>query len=177
VMRTTWPVRITRVDGRRLVDTVPIGYSTVRRPDSSMYKGETKTLRDGRVGTLRRTFALRVINGKIAMRRLITSVRVSAPVSKIVAYGTKVRPYSVPGTDHLNWWALAECESGNRLRAVSSGGTYRGLYQFSLSSWHGVGGKGDPIDWGRGEQTYRAKLLFKRRGAGPWPTCGKYLYS
>jgi uncharacterized protein YabE (DUF348 family) len=170
-------VRITRVDGRRLVDTVPIAFSTVRKADSTMYRGETKTLRDGRVGTLRRTFALRYVNGKLAQRKLLTSVRVSAPVARVLAYGTKKRPYSVPGADNLNWWRLAQCESGNRLRAVSSGGTYRGLYQFTLSSWHGVGGKGDPIDWGRDEQTYRAKLLYMRRGAGPWPSCGHYLYS
>ncbi len=170
-------VRITRVDGRRLVDTVPIGYDVVRKADSSMYKGETKTLRDGRVGTLRRTFALRIVNGKVAKKRLMSSVRVSKPVTKVVAYGTKTRPYSVAGADNLNWWRLAQCESGNRTRAVSSGGTYRGLYQFSLSTWHGVGGKGDPIDWGRDEQTYRAKLLYKRRGSSPWPNCGHYLYS
>jgi uncharacterized protein YabE (DUF348 family) len=170
-------VRITRVSGRRLVDTVPIDYRVIRKPDASMYTDQTKTLRAGRVGTLRRTFALRIVNGQITKKRLMTSVRVSAPVNKIVAYGTKKRPYSVPGADNLNWWRLAQCESGNRLRAVSSGGTYRGLYQFTLSSWHGVGGKGDPIDWGRDEQTYRAKLLYKRRGAGPWPSCGHYLYS
>lgn len=170
-------VRITRVDGRNMVDTVPIGFDVVRKPDSSMYKGDTKTLRAGRVGTLRRTFTLRVVDGKVTQKRLISSVRVSDPVTKIVAYGTKYRPYSVPGADHLNWWRLAQCESGNRPRAVSSGGTYRGLYQFSLSTWRGVGGKGDPIDWGRDEQTYRAKLLYMRRGAGPWPTCGKYLFS
>lgn len=170
-------VRVTRVDGGRLVDTVPIAFGVERRPDSSMFKGDTKTVREGRVGTLRRTFSLRLVNGKLMQKRLVTSVRVSAPVTKIVAYGTKVRPYSVPGADNLNWYALAQCESGNRVRAVSSGGTYRGLYQFTLSSWHGVGGKGDPIDWGRGEQTYRAKLLYMRRGTSPWPTCGKRLYS
>jgi uncharacterized protein YabE (DUF348 family) len=170
-------VRITRVSGRRLVDTIAINYQVIRKPDSSMYTDQTKTLRAGRVGTLRRTFDLRIVNGHIAKKRLMTSVRVSAPVNKIVAYGTKKRPYSVPGADNLNWWRLAQCESGNRLRAVSRGGTYRGLYQFTLSAWHGVGGKGDPIDWGRDEQTYRAKLLYKRRGSGPWPSCGHYLYS
>jgi uncharacterized protein YabE (DUF348 family) len=170
-------VRITRVDGRRLVDTVPIAYSTVRKPDSSMYRGDTKTLRSGRVGAMRRTFALRFVNGKLAQKKLLTSVRVAAPVTRVVAYGTKKRPYSVPGADNLNWWRLAQCESGNNLRSTGGNGTYRGLYQFTLTSWHSVGGKGDPIDWGRDEQTYRAKLLYMRRGSSPWPTCGHYLYS
>ncbi|HUR51002.1 MAG TPA: ubiquitin-like domain-containing protein [Mycobacteriales bacterium] len=170
-------VRVTRVDGRRLVDTVPIRYDVVRRADSSMYRGDTRVVRSGRVGTLRRTFALRVVNGKVASKRLTSSVRVSAPVAKIVAYGTKHRKYSVAGADNLNWYRLAQCESGNNLRSTGGNGRYRGLYQFTLSTWHGVGGKGDPIDWGRGEQTYRAKLLYMRRGSSPWPTCGKYLYS
>jgi uncharacterized protein YabE (DUF348 family) len=170
-------VRVTRVSGMRVVTTDAIPYSVVRKPDSSMYRGDTKLVRSGRVGVVRRTYALRYVNGKLAGRHLLASVRTREPVSKIVRYGTKKRPYSVPGADNLNWWRLAQCESGNRTRAVSSGGTYRGLYQFTLSTWHGVGGKGDPIDWGRDEQTYRAKLLYMRRGSSPWPNCGHYLYS
>jgi uncharacterized protein YabE (DUF348 family) len=176
-LRDGMVVRLTRVDGKRLVDTVPIAYSTVRRPDASMYRGDTKVLRSGRVGTLRRTFALRYVNGKLAGKKLVTSVRVAAPVAKIVAYGTKKRAYSVAGADHLNWYALARCESGNNPRAVSSGGTYRGLYQFTLGTWHNLGGKGDPINASREEQTYRAKLLYKQRGSSPWPSCGRLLYS
>ena len=58
---------------------------------------------------------------------------------------------------------------------MSSGWTYRGLYQFSMSTWHGVGGEGDPIDASSAEQTYRAKILYNRSGRSPWPVCGKYL--
>ena len=170
-------VRITRISGRTLVDTVPIAFSVVRKADPTMYTDQQRTLRAGRVGTLRRTFALTYVNGKVARKHLTSSVRVSAPIAKIVKYGTKRRPYSVPGADNLNWWRLAQCESGNHLRSTGGNGTYRGLYQFTMSAWHSVGGTGDPIDWGRGEQTYRAKLLYMRRGTSPWPSCGHYLYS
>jgi uncharacterized protein YabE (DUF348 family) len=170
-------VRITRVDGRTSVENDPIAFSVVRKPDSSMYRGDTKVLRSGRVGVLKRTYALKYVNGRLASKHLTKTVRTAEPVSKILKYGTKRRPYSVPGADNLNWWRLAQCESGNNPRSTGGGGTYRGLYQFTLSSWHGVGGKGDPIDWGRDEQTYRAKLLYMRRGSGPWPSCGHYLYS
>jgi hypothetical protein len=142
-----------------------------------MYKGQTKTVRPGRVGTLRRTFTVRYVNGKLFSRRLATSVRVSAPVAQVVAYGTRQRPRSVPRADGLNWAALARCESGGNPRSVSSGGTYRGLYQFTLGTWHGVGGQGDPIDASSSEQTYRAQLLYRRSGASAWPSCGHYLYS
>jgi uncharacterized protein YabE (DUF348 family) len=176
-LRDNLVVRVTRVSGMRVVTTDAIPYPVVRKPDSDMYRGETKTIRRGRVGTVRRTYALKYVNGKLRGRHLLASVRVSSPVAKIVRYGTKKRPYSVPGADNLNWWRLAQCESGNNPRSTGGGGKYRGLYQFTLSTWHGVGGQGDPIDWGRDEQTYRAKLLYMRRGSSPWPTCGKYLYT
>ena len=170
-------VRITRIDGRTSVESDPIAFDVIRKPDSSMYRGDTKVLRAGRLGVLQRTYALKYVNGKLASKRLTKSLRTAEPIAKILKYGTKKRPYSVPGADHLNWWRLAQCESGNNPRSTGGNGRYRGLYQFTLSTWHGVGGQGDPIDWGRDEQTYRAKLLYMRRGAGPWPSCGHYLYS
>ena len=172
-------IRVTRVDGKRVSEDVEIPFATERQADPSMYKGDTKTLRQGRVGVIHKTYLLTFTNGKLSGRRIATSVRTASPVTKLVAYGTKPRPTysakSVGSADGLNWGALANCESGGNPRAVSSGGTYRGLYQFSLSTWHGVGGSGDPIDASSSEQTYRAKLLYKRSGRSAWPTCGRYL--
>jgi len=170
-------VRITRVSGRTSVENDAIAYDVIRKPDASMYRGTTKTIRAGRVGVMKRTYALTYVNGKLAKKKLMTSVKTAEPVAKILRYGTKRRPYSVEGADHLNWRALAECESGGNPRATGGNGRYRGLYQFTLSTWHGVGGQGDPIDWGWGEQTYRAKILYVRRGDSPWPTCGRLLYT
>ena len=50
------------------------------------------------------------------------------------------------------------------------------LYQFTMSAWAGVGGSGDPIDASSSEQTYRAQLLYRERGASPWPVCGRHLF-
>jgi hypothetical protein len=69
--------------------------------------------------------------------------------------------------------AIAECESHTNPRAVSASGTFRGMYQFSISTWRAVGGKGDPIDATIGEQTKRAKILYARQGSSPWPVCGR----
>jgi resuscitation-promoting factor RpfB len=60
---------------------------------------------------------------------------------------------------------------------VNPSGKYRGLYQFSMATWRSVGGQGDPIDNSAEEQTYRAKVLYNRSGAGQWPHCGKYLFT
>jgi hypothetical protein len=66
---------------------------------------------------------------------------------------------------------IAECESGGNPRAVSPGGTYRGKYQFSLSTWQNLGGKGDPIDATEAEQDRIALKLYRRSGTAPWPNC------
>jgi len=82
--------------------------------------------------------------------------------------------YAVTGADGLNWGALANCESGGNPRAVNPAGYY-GLYQFDMGTWRSVGGSGIPTNASAGEQTYRAKLLYKQRGRSPWPNCGRLL--
>jgi peptidoglycan hydrolase-like protein with peptidoglycan-binding domain len=66
---------------------------------------------------------------------------------------------------------IADCESGGNPRAVSPGGQYRGKYQFSLSTWHNLGGDGDPVDASEGEQDRLALKLYRRSGTAPWPNC------
>jgi peptidoglycan hydrolase-like protein with peptidoglycan-binding domain len=76
----------------------------------------------------------------------------------------------------LNWRALARCESSNNPRAVNPAGYY-GLYQFNLGTWRSVGGSGYPHRASAAEQTKRAQILYTRRGAQPWPTCGRLLFT
>jgi hypothetical protein len=99
-------------------------------------------------------------------RWLRTSAR-----GRAVRFKIKVRN-QVPswGKDHLR--SIARCESRNDPRAVGGGGTYRGLYQFSFSTWRVMGGNGDPAAASRWEQTWRAWLLLSRHGSGHWPVCG-----
>ncbi len=87
----------------------------------------------------------------------------------------RAAPAAPSGTDGLDWAALARCESGGNPRAVGGGGQYFGLYQFSLGTWRGVGGSGNPVDASPAEQTSRAKILYSRSGRSPWPVCGRYL--
>lgn len=87
------------------------------------------------------------------------------------AFKKKVRR-QVPGWGRAHLRSIAACESHNNPRAVGGGGTYRGLYQFSFSTWSIVGGSGDPVAASRWEQTWRAWLLLSRHGSGHWPVCG-----
>jgi hypothetical protein len=87
------------------------------------------------------------------------------------AFKLKLRR-QVPGWGMARLRSIAACESHNNPRAVGGGGTYRGLYQFSFSTWRVVGGAGDPAAASRWEQTWRAWLLLSRHGSGHWPMCG-----
>lgn len=69
--------------------------------------------------------------------------------------------------------AIAACESRHNPRAVGGGGRYRGLFQFDMAAWRSVRGKGDPAAASVREQYYRAALLYRMRGASPWPVCGR----
>jgi soluble lytic murein transglycosylase-like protein len=82
----------------------------------------------------------------------------------------KVRRIPEWGREHLR--SIAWCESRNNPRAIGGGGAYRGLYQFSFSTWRVVGGRGDPAAAPRSEQTWRAWVLLKNHGSGHWPVCG-----
>jgi hypothetical protein len=66
---------------------------------------------------------------------------------------------------------IAQCESGGNPRAVSSDGTYRGKFQFDVSTWRALGGKGDPAQAPEWEQDLRALRLYRQRGTAPWANC------
>jgi len=176
-LRDHMTIRVTRVVGRQLTESFPIPFRTERRTDPRMFTGDTKVLAQGRPGVLVRTYTLSYVNGRRTAKNLGSERRAAEPVTRIVVTGTKPRPAAqrASSSDGLNWAALARCESGGNPRAVSSNGAYRGLYQFSFSTWRGVGGSGDPIDASPDEQTYRARLLYQRSGRGQWPVCGRYL--
>jgi hypothetical protein len=93
------------------------------------------------------------------------------PQGRAVAFKLKVRR-QVPSWGKAHLRGIAWCESKNNPHAIGGGGAYRGLYQFSSSTWAVVGGSGDPAAASRWEQTWRAWLLLSRHGAGHWPNCG-----
>jgi Transglycosylase-like domain len=93
------------------------------------------------------------------------------PQGRAHAFELKVRR-QVPSWGKAHLRSIAWCESKNDPRAIGGGGAYRGMYQFSFSTWGVVGGTGDPVAASRWEQTWRAWLLLSRHGSGHWPVCG-----
>ncbi len=137
--------------------------STHRSRTPLVPAGHRQVVQRGRAGTRSVLHFTKYIDGSVVRRQVVSTHVVRRARARVVQIGTGP-----------NWYGLARCESGGNPNAVNGAGYY-GLFQFSASTWHSVGGKGIPTNWGRREQTYRAWLLFKRRGAAPWPVCGRYL--
>ncbi|MFJ9537190.1 ubiquitin-like domain-containing protein [Streptomyces sp. NPDC101225] len=169
-------VTVLRIRGSKEVREEAIPYKVQRVEDSSLFRGTEVVERAGRPGLRRVTYALRTVNGVRQKPRRTDAQVVREPRSEVVKVGTRPLPTSVHGTDGLNWHALAACESGGRTNAVDPSGTYGGLYQLDSPTWRGLGGSGRPQDASEQEQTLRAKKLYVRRGANPWPHCGARLH-
>jgi len=182
-------IALIRVTHQRSTVNESVAFGTTRRTSSALYVGQTKVVTAGRTGTRTAVYDVVVAGGTVTRKTLVSATVVTAPVDQVVEVGTKPRPASTGssggsssggggtvggGVDSLNWAALAQCESGGNPKAVNPAGYY-GLYQFSLATWHSVGGSGNPINASPAEQLYRAKLLYQRGGAGQWG-CGSHLF-
>jgi uncharacterized protein YabE (DUF348 family) len=166
---------VTRVDGNLVAQEIAIPFRTIRKTTADLFKGESRIVQKGKVGSRVVTWENTYLDGKLNAKRRLSDRLEVKPVTQVVLVGTKARPQSNPAADGLNWAALAQCESGGNPNAYNPAGPYYGLYQFSASTWQSVGGTGLPTDHAAGEQTYRAQILYRRSGAGQWPVCGRYL--
>jgi LysM repeat protein len=68
------------------------------------------------------------------------------------------------------WDRVAACESGGNWSIDTGNGYYGGL-QFSLATWHGYGGSGNPADASRSAQIAIAEKVLAGQGWGAWPVC------
>jgi uncharacterized protein YabE (DUF348 family) len=169
-------IRVVRVDARRITVKTDIPFPVQEIKDRTMFVGERKIVTPGVKGVKEQTIDLVSKDGKVSQRSTVSSRVVKQPTPQVVRVGTKPTQYARTGLENLNWAALAQCESGGDPHAVNPAGYY-GLYQFNVTTWRSVGGSGMPNDAPAREQTYRAQLLYKERGASPWPVCGRRLFS
>jgi resuscitation-promoting factor RpfB len=167
-------LQVYRVQVNEVTETTPIPHGRVETQDPNAYKGDETVTVPGVDGQQTTTYRVTVTDGVETARQQLSTAVATPPVDEQVTVGTKDKPTATPSADGLNWAALAKCESGGNPRAVNPAGYY-GLYQFSLSTWHSVGGSGSPIDASADEQTARAQTLYARGGAGQWG-CGSHLF-
>ncbi len=102
-----------------------------------------------------------------------TAPPATAPPTTAPPAPPTTRPYADPN-DPATWDRLAQCESGGNW-AMNTGNGYYGGLQFSLATWHGVGGAGYPHTATKAEQINRGKILQARAGWDQWPSCAKRL--
>ncbi|MFB9320704.1 ubiquitin-like domain-containing protein [Cryptosporangium minutisporangium] len=174
ILATGQKVTVQRITTKTATKTVTIAAPVTTRKDASMFSGEKRVVTQGRSGKERRVVRSVYTDGKLTTQQVVSKTVLTAAKPTVVAKGTKAYP---SGGNGLNWAALAQCESGGRASVVSAGGTYHGLYQFSVSTWQRVGGTGLPSQASPAEQTYRAIKLYNAAGAGQWPVCGSRLFS
>jgi predicted ribosomally synthesized peptide with SipW-like signal peptide len=168
-------LQVFRVQVSEIAESTPIAHERVETEDPNVLEGEKTVTQPGVAGEQVTNIRVTVVDGVETAREVLSTSVTREAVPELVTVGTKPRPTNTPAADGLNWAALAKCESGGRVDAVSSNGLYHGLYQFSVSTWRSVGGSGLPSDASADEQTYRAQLLYNKSGRSSWPHCGKYL--
>jgi uncharacterized protein YabE (DUF348 family) len=189
-------VVVQRVVEQDVTTTSDVPFSTQTVQDANAYTGTSTVRQAGANGVRTVVDHVTTVDGVETARVNVSDSVTTAPVDQVVAVGTKAKPAPAPApkpapapraaspvpaapasAGGLNWAALARCESGGRVNAVSSNGLYYGLYQFSLPTWRAMGGAGLPSQASAAEQTARAQALYARSGAGQWPVCGHYLFS
>ncbi|WP_194291482.1 resuscitation-promoting factor [Cumulibacter manganitolerans] len=166
-------IQVTRVGEHTVTEQRAVPHQTIEQSDPGQYVGIDTVQAQGSDGVESVTVEVSTVNGVETARTEIAKQTVTPPVDAVVVKGAKPFPADV---DALNWQALGMCESTNNPKAVNkTNGKYFGEYQFSVETWAGVGGTGNPADAPAAEQLARAKMLFMQYGAGQWE-CGSHLY-
>jgi LysM repeat protein len=78
---------------------------------------------------------------------------------------------AAPGMD---WDALAQCEASGNWAANTGNGFYGGL-QFTMQTWRGFGGQGNPANASREQQIAVAERVLAVQGTNAWPACSRKL--
>lgn len=186
-------VTVTRV-GRGTVskDEVTKKHPTKKVEDADLPKGQTKVTQQGKDEVVQKVSYQVTENGKVVHETPLSTKKTQELVEEVVHVGTKeekeaeretsshseessARPGRGTGSAPAGVWAqLAQCESGGN-PATNTGNGFYGLYQFTASTWHAMGGSGLPSDASAAEQTMRAQKLQQQAGWGQWPGCAASL--
>ena len=164
-------VSLARVTQKSITATETIDFATVRKNDSTMYTDETKTLKAGQPGATAVTYLATLVNGKIESRKVTSSRVTTAPVTRILAVGTKARPAQTGSAPNSAMWdRIAQCESGGNW-SINTGNGYYGGLQFDSGTWLSNGGgqyaaRADLAT--RLEQIAVANTVYASRGLSPW---------
>jgi hypothetical protein len=97
-----------------------------------------------------------------------------APAPVVVTTAPAPPPPPPPAPSGGIWYELRVCESGDNY-AADTGNGYFGAYQFSLSTWYGLGFTGLPSQAPPAVQDRAAQELQATSGWAQWPECAAEL--
>lgn len=117
------------------------------------------------------TYAVQQRDGVETGRTIVDTKIVQEAKVKVMVRGTK---RSNDDMQSEGWQKLRFCESGGNY-ANKKNPLYRGAYQFDYRTWGNYGGYYDPADAPPAVQDAKAYDTYRRRGAQPWPVCGRYI--
>jgi len=177
-------IAVLRVTSQSVKETQAIAPAVTRKKDSTLYVGQTKTLKAATAGAKVVTYKVVRVDGKLESKKAVATRVTKAPVNGIVAVGSKARPStSTPAPSAGNtsgaginlsnaamWDRIAQCESGGNW-SINTGNGYYGGLQFATSSWLANGGgdfapRADLAS--RAEQITVANRYYAKAGLGPW---------
>jgi len=178
-------IAVLRVTSKQVKETRAIAAPVTRKKDSTLYVGQTKTLKPGAEGARINTYKVTKVDGKVESKKYLGSKVTQAPVRALVAVGTKSRPAtSAPAprdagntsgaginlSNAAMWDRIAQCESGGNW-SINTGNGYYGGLQFDIGSWLANGGddfasRADLAS--RAEQITVANRYYAKAGLGPW---------
>ena len=180
-------VAVARVTQKSVSTTESIAFGTQRRNDATLYKGSSTTVTAGKLGRKAVITLRTAVNGKLVTVKVTSSRIMAAPVTRVLAVGTKSRPVAAapaPATAPVSssggstvnaamWDRIAQCESGGNW-AINTGNGYYGGLQFDSQTWLGAGGgayapRADLAS--RTQQIAIANKIYADRGLAPWG-CG-----
>ena len=178
-------VAVARVTQNPVTATEPIGFGTQRLNDAAAFTGVTKTRTAGIQGSKVVTYLDTLVDGLLESHQSTSSRVTKAPVTQIVAVGTKARPVAAPApapsrssapgsTVNAGMWdRIAQCESGGNW-SINTGNGYYGGLQFDRGTWlsNGGGSYGATANLAsRTQQIAIANKVYAARGLQPWG-CG-----
>jgi hypothetical protein len=105
------------------------------------------------------TLASRTAAGALTIGLVVSGVATAAPAGANETIQAKLHK-------------LRDCESGNNYHE-NTGNGYFGAYQFSRSTWRGLGFHGRPDLAKAVRQDRAAKVLHRQSGWGAWPSCSR----
>lgn len=164
---------LSKLQQETLVATEDVAPATQTIYDANLEVGKSQTKREGVAGRKQVTYLVEKENGKEVKRTVLNEQVLTAPIDAIVIRGSKsVARGGQPSAEQ--WAKLRFCEAGGNY-ANKRNPLYRGAYQFDYRTWNNFGGYYDPADAPPEVQDAAAFALYARRGAQPWPVCGRFL--